>query len=200
MKDNLLYISHTCKVERNMISADGDIIFSFDDPNFSAFIKNAFKSMHIDYPKFYKMDNLSKLAFLATEVLLQNIVDKSDIALVLSNRSGSMDTDVKHQASIQDPASFYPSPAIFVYTLANICTGEISIRHGMQTENIFFISEEFDSATIQHYAEYLLYSKKAEKVLCGWVEIFEENYKAVLYLVERNGTTLHTAANINQLF
>ncbi|HBI01239.1 MAG TPA: 3-oxoacyl-ACP synthase, partial [Flavobacterium sp.] len=34
------------------------------------------------------------------------------------------------------------------------------------------------------YAKSLLQSKKATKVLCGWVEYFEEKYLAKLFLVE----------------
>ncbi|TJZ61933.1 3-oxoacyl-ACP synthase [Sphingobacterium olei] len=197
--DSPLYISHYCKIEKGLISVDGNVIFHAGEAQFSDFIKQAFKYQQLDYPKFYKMDNLSKLAFLSAEVLLRDEEDKEDIALVLANKSGSLDTDVKHQESIQDAANFYPSPAVFVYTLANICGGEISIRHGMKSEQVFFVSDAFDATTIFNYATYLLASQKAKKVLCGWVELFEENYKAVLYLVERSGTKLHTINNINQL-
>ena len=40
--------------------------------NFPTFIKNAYKFLKTDYPKFFKMDNLSKLAFLAADVLLKS--------------------------------------------------------------------------------------------------------------------------------
>jgi len=197
--DRPLYISHYSKIENGRISVDGNAIFHTDEAQFFAFIKQAFKNQQIDYSKFYKMDNLSKLAFLAAEVLLNEEEDKEDIALVLSNKSASLDTDVKYQGSIQDAANFFPSPAVFVYTLANICGGEIGIRHGMKSEHVFFVSDEFDAVTIFNYATYLMKSLKAKKVLCGWVELFEENYKAVLYLVEERGTALHTTDTINKL-
>lgn len=197
--DSPLYISHYSKIEKGLISVDENVVFRENKVQFSDFIKHAFKHQQIDYSKFYKMDSLSKLAFLAAEVLLKEEEDKENIALVLANKSGSLDTDVKHQTSIQDPANFYPSPAVFVYTLANICGGEIGIRHGMKSEQVFFVGDEFDEVTISNYATYLLKSLKAKKVLCGWVELFEENYKAVLYLVEQTGTRLHTQDNINQL-
>lgn len=166
----------------------------------ASFFKEVFKSLHIDYPKFYKMDNLSKLAFLASEMLLKDQEDKESIGLFLCNRSASLDTDVRHQQSIQTEENFFPSPAIFVYTLANICIGEVSIRHGMKSENAFFVSDKYPIEQMMNYASYGLLSGRVKKALCGWVEIFEDKYKAVLYLVEDKGTTLHTKENISQLF
>jgi hypothetical protein len=42
-----------------------------------------------------------------------------------------------------------------------------------------------------NYASLLLASKKADKVLCGWVEYFGEEYKAFLYLVATGGDLEH---------
>lgn len=194
------FISKSCIIQNNAILLDENLLFAEEDKSFVDFIKSAYKTLQIDYPKFYKMDSLSKLAFIAAELLLRSEEDASHIAIVLANKSGSLDTDVRYQESIQDESSFYPSPAVFVYTLANICSGEISIRHKMQSENAFFVSEEFDDETICLYTDYLLQSEKAEKVLCGWVELFEDKYKAVLYLVEQTGTNQHNIENIKQLF
>ncbi|WP_321539372.1 hypothetical protein [Flavobacterium piscinae] len=86
------------------------------------------------------MDNLSKLAFLASEVLLSEQIiaeAENNVALVFANRSSSLDTDVKFQQSIDDKENYYPSPAVFVYTLPNICVGEISIKHQLKSENAF---------------------------------------------------------------
>jgi hypothetical protein len=63
--------------------------------------------------------------------------DHSRTALVFANRSSSLDTDFKYQESINSQENYFPSPAVFVYTLPNICVGEISIKHKMQTENAF---------------------------------------------------------------
>ncbi|NGM65718.1 3-oxoacyl-ACP synthase [Sphingobacterium sp. SGR-19] len=176
-------IRKSCTIEQHRIVIDDKLIWS-SGPHvpFSDFAKGAFHHLDIDYPKFYKMDALSKLAFLAAEYILQD-EDKNELALVLANRSGSLDTDVKHQESIQNTDNYYPRPATFVYTLSNICAGEIAIRHGLQTEQAFFVAEEFPEETIFAYADYLLQSGKAKRVLCGWVEYFQEAYRAVLYLV-----------------
>lgn len=193
------YISKSCHIEQQCIQIDAEPVFTAAELDFSAFAKLAFKHSGVAYPKFYKMDALSKLAFLAAEYLLQE-EDSTGMALLLANRSGSMDTDLIHQISIQDADNFYPSPATFVYTLANICAGEISIRHQLQTENAFFIAEDYDSFLMMNYANYLLLSGRASKVLCGWVEYRDENYKAVLYLVDHFGDKPHTVDEINKLF
>ncbi len=141
----------------------------------------------MDYPKFFKMDNLSKLAFLASEMVLnEQLIARAEnnIALVFANQSSSLDTDVKYQQSIGDKENYFPSPAVFVYTLPNICVGEISIRHQLKSENAFFVFEENNELFLMQYAQSLLESKKASKVLCGWVEFFEEKYLAKLFLVE----------------
>ena len=121
---------------------NGKTIYSDEAVDFSSFIKSAYKHFEIKHSKFFKMDNLSKLSFMASEMLLKNEKEK-DIALVLSNRAASLDTDRKHQATISDSENSYASPAVFVYTLPNICLGEISIRHGLFSENAFFVFDEF---------------------------------------------------------
>ena len=95
-------------------------------------------------PKFYKMDPLCRLGFVASELLLQAEGDRRDTprddrAIILFNRSSSIQADEAYQASIQDAEDYFPSPAAFVYTLPNIVTGEIAIRNHYQGETSFYI-------------------------------------------------------------
>lgn len=174
--------THSCTIEHSKITLNGDHIFESETGTFHDFAKEAYKTLELNYPKFHKMDNLSKLAFLASELILKE-EDHSRTALVFANRSSSLDTDFKYQESINDQDNFYPSPAVFVYTLPNICVGEISIKHKMQTENAFFVLDELDENFLNDYSEQILLSGKADKVLCGWVELYQENYKAFVYLL-----------------
>ena len=149
------------------------------------------------------MDNLSKLAFLAAELVLREKINtdkENDIAIVFSNQAASLDTDVKFQESIADEENYFPSPAVFVYTLPNICVGEISIKHQLKSENAFFVFDSFNATFIKNYAAMLLAKNKAEKVLCGWVEYYQEEYNAVVYLVEKEGTTEHNIKTIETIF
>lgn len=171
-----------CTIENSTITVNRNIVFASQDNTFQEFAKEAYKNLDLNYPKFHKMDPLSKLAFLSAETLLKD-QDNSRTALVFANRSSSLDTDFKYQESINSKENYFPSPAVFVYTLPNICVGEISIRHQMQTENAFFVLDEFDENFLTNYAQQLLQSGKAEKALCGWVELYQESYKAFVYLL-----------------
>ncbi len=179
---NVMKKTNSCTIEHSKITVDGNLIFESQSETFQEFAKEAYKSLDLNYPKFHKMDHLSKLAFLSAEPILKD-EDHSRTAIVFANRSSSLDTDFKYQESINDPDNFYPSPAVFVYTLPNICVGEISIKHKMQTENAFFVLDEPDESFLNDYSEQILQSGKADKVLCGWMELYQENYKAFVYLL-----------------
>lgn len=194
------YISSTCRIENNEIFVDGQLVFKTETQDFAGFSKLAYQHLDIGYPKFFKMDNLSKLAFLGAELLLKPEDNDSDTALVLSNKSSSLDTDVKYQQSIADTENYFPSPAVFVYTLPNICLGEISIRHQLKSENSFFIFDAFNADVMANYANLLINTGKASQVLCGWTEYFNENYKAFLYLVATEGNVLHNQQSLETAY
>ncbi|MDO4880920.1 MAG: 3-oxoacyl-ACP synthase [Capnocytophaga sp.] len=132
------------------------------------------------------MDNLSKLAFLSSGIILDKLTkeQKENLALVFANSSSCLDTDIKHQQSIENQDEYFPSPAIFVYTLPNICLGEISIRHQLHTESSFFIFDEFPLDFFEKYSETLCKTTKTNTVLCGWVDILDNQYEALVYLKE----------------
>ena len=97
-------------------------------------LTNIYKQKISEYPKYYKMDGLCRLGFVASELLLQaegnvRFNECYDRAVVLFNRSSSISSDKKFLESIQDKENYFPSPSVFVYTLPNIVTGEIAIRN-----------------------------------------------------------------------
>jgi hypothetical protein len=203
MIENKTYIHSFCTIQNNKIVLNYETIFETEPTIFTDFSKQAYKKLEINYPKFFKMDSLSKLVFLGAETLLKSEIDTeadNNIALVFANKSSSLDTDVKYQETISDEENYFPSPAVFVYTLPNICLGEISIRHQLKTENSFFIFEEFNPQFMLNYANILLNTKKADKVLCGWVEYFNEEYKAFLYLVAKEGVMEHEMETIKTVY
>ncbi|WP_117624672.1 3-oxoacyl-ACP synthase [Neotamlana nanhaiensis] len=201
--ENQFKISSYCHVKQNKISLNGKVLFSVK-PEESTFLKQAYKALNVNYSKFFKMDKLSQLAFLAADVLFQyeNISEENqeNIALVMGNKASSLDTDRKHQDSIQDKTSYYPSPAVFVYTLPNIMLGEISIKYKLYSENSFFVFENFKTNYFYNYAQSLIVDNKADKILCGWVNVDDEDYEAFLYLVTPNGDLQHTEQQINTLY
>ena len=203
MTANKTYIKSFCTIQNNQILLNGEVVFSTEPPLFSDFSKKVYQYLEMNYPKFFKMDNLSKLAFLGAELLLRTENDASienNTALVFANKSSSLDTDVKYQNSISDSENYYPSPAVFVYTLPNICLGEISIKHQLKSENSFFIFVDYNPDFMEKYSNILLETQKADKVLCGWVEYYNEDYKAFMYLVDRKGEIEHNQEILKKLY
>jgi hypothetical protein len=192
-------IERYCHIRDYQILVNGQVLFEEQAPDFKAFIKSAYKSLDMDHSKFFKMDDLSKLGFMAAEMLLKNETEK-EVALVFSNKASSLDTDLIHQKSIDDDDNFYPSPAVFVYTLPNICMGEISIRHKIYSENAFFIFDRFSPETLVDYTHNLLENNEAKKVLCGWIDLDHGKFDAFLYVVGENGIFAHTKEELNRLY
>ncbi|MFC7357924.1 3-oxoacyl-ACP synthase [Jejudonia soesokkakensis] len=195
------YISNYCSIKNSEIQLNGTCVFSEDSKDLTRFLKHYYTSKQLSYPKFFKMDRLSKLAFTGSEIILEQLAEgKESTALVFSNKSASLDTDIKHQKSIEDPTTMFASPSIFVYTLPNIGMGEVSIRHKLHTENAFFVSSQLQEDLLHEYAESLLETENCKQVLCAWVEVFENSYHGFFYLVSKNGTIAHTPPMIKELY
>ena len=142
-----------------------------------------------DYPKFFKMDELCKLGFVASELLLQDCGDRhegtADRAIVLFNRTGSLCNDRNYQKTINDMENFFPSPSLFVYTLPNIVTGEIAIRNHYYGETSFYVLDEDDPALIRSMAEEVILQGRAKSVICGWIDCEDkDHFLARLEVVE----------------
>jgi hypothetical protein len=161
--------------------------------NFATFIKALYKKEAISYPKFYKMDNLSKLGFLGAEMLLKDnaFLDryrKEEIGIVIMNSSSSLDTDMAYNETIKDKSNYFPSPSVFVYTLPNILIGEICIRHKIKGENAFLVTDQFDPGKVLESVKLLLDKEHAQACFCGWVEVLGDKFESVLFLVEKEKT------------
>ena len=134
------------------------------------------------------MDLQCKLGFLCTEFALRDTNfladnDLSKTAIVLSNAASSLETDRTHQNSINDKSNYFPSPAVFVYTLPNIIIGELAIRHKITGENAFFVSEQFDTDLLVGYTESLL-KNGSDAAIVGWVEVDGANVEAFIFLTQ----------------
>ena len=190
-------------IKKNQVLLNTQLLFKQNQPkSLTSFLSELYQFSELSYPKYHKMDSLCKLGFLAAEFLIQNSkltqqfpFDK--IGIVLSNAASSLDTDRQHQLSINDKAAYFPSPAVFVYTLPNIVIGEIAIRHKITGENIFLVSEKFDSDLLVNYTQ-SLFSDNTEAVLAGWIEVDGDEHEAFLFILEKNN--LVKASEINELF
>lgn len=157
---------------------------------FRKFLKSIYRYFELNYPKYFKMDGLSKLGFLSVESLLANddllnSYAPEKRALMLTNASSSLEVDTIHWDTIRDRNHYFPSPSNFVYTLPNIMGGEAAIRHCMKGENTILISEGFDVELICEITEAAFHQGIIDCCICGWVEQSATHYESLLFFVER---------------
>lgn len=201
-----LHITAHCVISQQVIRKNGVPVFRAEEgDDLPAFLVGAYRHLNVNYPKYHKMDNLSKLGWLAVEFLLKDSFvpgqyAPKDIGVVLANASSSLDTDIRYFETTQSIAS----PALFVYTLPNIVMGEICIRHHFKGENAFFVQPGFDPVFLRQYVGNLMNNNILQCCICGWVEILATEYKTVLFLTEKTGKgapdTAFTAENINKTY
>ncbi len=199
-------VAHHCRIVDNCIYKDGRLIKKSPGLGFAEFSESAYRHFQLNYPKFHKMDNLSKLGLLGSDILLNDskliqyaVAEKTGV--ILSNKSSSLDTDLKHHRLVKSGVA---SPAVFVYSLPNIVIGEICIRNGIKGENTFFISDKYEIRSQVNYINQLFDNNILDACICGWLELLENSYHAFLYLAIKkqpdSGELFHTEESIKNLY
>lgn len=134
-----------------------------------------YKVMIGGYAKFYKMDRLSRLGFIASELLLQaegkpRFEEREDRAVVFCNHSSSVDSDRRYMESIKGEEEYFASPSVFVYTLPNIVTGEIAMRNNYHGETSFYILPQRDDRAVAEIMRTAFSDTATKSVLGGWLD------------------------------
>lgn len=166
------------------------------------FLTAIYKQCVDDYPKFYKMDGLARLGFLASELLLQKeqqesndgtiprFTKRNDRAVVMYNCHSSINADNDYIFSLGESEStdkYFPSPAVFVYTLPNIVTGEIAIRNLYQGETEFYVLPEITPEAEELLIKAAFADPATQSVMAGYVEyINDKDYHSHLRLFKKN--------------
>jgi hypothetical protein len=172
------------------------------------FLKSLYGRIGSDYRKFHKMDALSKLGFLSSELLLAGFdreTPKEDMGIILFNRSASLEADVKFQQTIRRRDDFFPSPSDFVYTLPNIVMGEIAIRNKIHGETVFYVLPEFQGQRIHEIIEDALTFSGMNRLLAGWTDVdgFSGTLNCGMLLCqkeEKGALSRLNLQNINKLY
>ena len=144
-----------------------------------------------DYPKYYKMDGLSKLGFIASEILIQTENSKEwentpFRGIAFFNSNASINTDLAYLETIKDKDNYFPSPSLFVYTLPNIVTGELAIHHQYFGETAFYILPDKDWKQINDVIESMFCDDQTKSVLGGWVEyINSDKFEANIFIANK---------------
>ena len=188
-------ITGCCRIYQNEVLLNGKKYFTGDNKQPGELSMQLYRFLKKEYPKFYKMDALSKATFLAAHHLLEGREEEihqagDQTAILLSNAASSLDTDLKHLADIEDKSNYYPSPSVFVYTLPNIGLGEICIRYGIKGENCFYVFENFPADFLAKQSEDLMQNNLAQFVIGGWCEVFEDEMDIFLFLAENSNKGL----------
>lgn len=141
-------------------------------------LTSLYKQMIGNYPKFYKMDGLSRLGFVASEILLNAEKGETDKerAIIFFNHSSSIASDRNYKESINDKDNYFPSPSIFVYTLPNIVTGEIAIRNHFHGETSFFILPDKDERLMEEILQASCRDAQSNSFLTGWIDYEDERH------------------------
>lgn len=191
---------HTVKITPQSVTVDGVELKNskneLGDNQEKNILTSLYKQYIDNYPKYYKMDGLSRLGFIASELLLQAEKDFSnekneetettDRAIILFNHSSSIASDKKYIESIADKNNYFPSPSVFVYTLPNIVTGEIAIRNGYHGETSFYILSNKDEEQMRDILKASFLDSQTNSAISGWIDYEDEHhFEAELYLVKR---------------
>ena len=156
-----------------------------DDPK--QWLTELYGQLGMAYPKFFKMDRLSKAGILAAEMVMRAVGQsneelKADWGVVCFNSASSLDDDRTYQETIQDSENYFPSPSVFVYTLANIVAGEMAIKYKLRGETSFYVSQHFDKERLEKAVADVFAQTKATHLLAGWVDYDNGHCDVQLYV------------------
>ncbi len=186
-------ITATCVIRDRVVRKDGEVVFEnggaatgTGGTGMGEFLVSLYQRSGLNYPRFYKMDSLSKLGWLAAEILLKDSFRgenyrPEEVGVVLANANSSLDTDLKYFETV----AAIPSPSLFVYTLPSIVIGEICIRNNFKGETAFFVADRFDADFMEGYARGLIKDNIFRACIYGWVDLLGEEGEAVLFLMEK---------------
>ncbi len=183
-----LETAHHVRITPDGAVVDGCLI---DVDSANCLLTSLYKSCIGDYPKFYKMDGLTRLAFVASELLLQceggsRLSDTDSRAIVLYSKSGSIRTDAQFIATIKDREAYFPSPSLFVYTLPNITAGEIAIRNKYRGETLFVLLGSKDGHIIDAVNHAMMRDHDVRSLIAGWIEYTDDlAFEADIYLINK---------------
>ena len=175
LTSHLLNVSHRVRLASDSVTLDGQVVPTRNRGR--DMLTELYKKYVGDYPRYYKMDILSKVAFVCSEMLLEAEGNRDghgeDRAVILFSHTASIASDRAFLRTITD--GFYPSPSVFVYTLPNIAAGEIAIRNGYHGETAFYILPQRADDMINMIVDASFGDRGTQSAICGWINCDDEN-------------------------
>lgn len=194
----IMKTTHTVYIDQEKAVVDGTPLSIAGSGH--QMLKDLYRERVGHYSKFYKMDLLCQLGFLASELLLQAeggriLADdgcvaaeqmRTDRAVILFSKSGSAVNDQDYYATISREDDYFPSPSCFIYTLPNIVTGEICIRNRYMGESNMILLPAEDNGMMQQAIEASFLDPETGSVLTGWIDCHDDqHFMASLRIVEK---------------
>lgn len=187
-----IYVKAYVSISDDNVKVNG-VDFPVSQEEGKTWLASIYNAVGVQYPKFFKMDNLCKAGFLGAELLMNQLglvpeEPKRDWSVILMSHSGSLDDDTTYQQTIQEADNYFPSPAVFVYTLSNIVTGEVAIRHKIMGESSCFIIEKYNEETAFGLASNgFLPEKEVRNQIFGWCEYMNGHVDVRLFALSLDG-------------
>lgn len=183
----MMGITTYCRISENQVTVNGNTIKVDVQDASRGVVGDLYRQLKIDYPKFHKMDLLSKTAFMGTELLLKfnkniSAYQDDEIAMLFANQESSLYSDMKFEQSYTEGNN--PSPSQFVYTLPNIMMGEIAIKNKWYGENLFLLMPSFQSDEFEQHIQ-LFENQSYQACVSGWVNVTGETLDAFFFITEK---------------
>lgn len=195
-------VAHSVRITPRGVVVDGKQVAI--DAGADHLLAEVYKRHIGSYPKFYKMDRLSQLGFVASELLLSAEGQNNGItelrnneitarrnygetrAVVLFNHTSSLWADREYARSIAVGEDYFPSPSLFVYTLPNIVCGEIAVRNGYHAETSFYILPRKDEDMMHQVLTSTFQDHSLQSIVAGWIDYEDgSRFEADFKLIER---------------
>ena len=184
----ILRKTHSVRITPDGVTVDGLPRESHGEG--MSLITDTYKRYLDDNPKYYKMDPLCRLGYVATELLLKaenspSDMPRNDRTVIFFNSSSSIMADMVYEKSIEDKDNYFPSPSAFVYTLPNIVIGEIAIHNHYQGETSFYILNQRNDDIIEQVVEASFIDKDTKSMISGWLDYQDDaHFEADLFITE----------------
>ncbi len=193
-KNKKMMITHNVLFTDSILEIDG-VPMSLDCPRQER-LNYLYDNYLNDYPKFFRMDALSKLGYIASELLVKKDKEGKDntslaydserimhgTSVILFCNTGSLVSDCQYEMDMNQKK---PCAGDFVYTLPNIVAGEIAIRNGFKGPTAMYLINRKDSKLIETIVQASMLAEDTSRILYGWIDL-ESNvrYEADFFIYE----------------
>ena len=179
-----LEVLRRVRIASGEVRVDGEVVYSLADTVFPEFIRGAKIPDEGIGKRFGRMDEQCQLGVVAGQYLVKGYgkeLKPEETCVVLMNRHGSLNSDIKHQESVG--LGCMGSPSTFLYTLPSTVLGELCVCFGWQGENIFLLENEPNGQAWQRAHRIVERCSYASHAVVGWCDYLQGEYLAEFELI-----------------